>query len=100
VVKIALVFIALFSGSAMAQYTGGYGSGGYVRFVDSHCQYEWTAQCDQQAMEEERFYRSQMLEQAQEQNEILKENQRLQKRQLREQEEQRNQEEMWRLMHQ
>jgi hypothetical protein len=76
VVKIALVFIALFSGSAMAQYTGQRSS-----FVDWQCKYEWTPECEQQAMEEERFYRSQMLKQAQEQNEILKENQRLQEEQ-------------------
>jgi hypothetical protein len=35
VVKIALVFIALFSGSAMAQYTGQRSS-----FVDWQCKYE------------------------------------------------------------
>jgi hypothetical protein len=77
----------------MAQYTGG-----YVRFVDWHCQYEWTQECDQQVMEEERFYRSQMLKQAEQQNKILEENQRLQKRQLRDEEQERSNQRFWRFI--
>jgi hypothetical protein len=87
--KTALIFLGLLSINATAHANG---------FVDWRCKYEWTQECDQQAMEEERFYRSQMLEQAKEQNRILEKNQRLQQQQLLEERQQREQEEMWRLM--
>jgi hypothetical protein len=49
-------------------------------------------------MEEERFYRSQMLKQAEQQNKILEENQRLQKRQLRDEEQERSNQRFWRFI--
>jgi len=87
--KTVLIFLGLFSINATANANG---------FVDWRCKYEWTQECDQQVMEEERFYRSQMLKQAEQQNKILEQNQRLQKRQMRNEEQERSNQEFWRFI--
>lgn len=61
--KYALVFIALFASSAQAQ----------TPYYSVRCLYEWTLDCERTAMEEERAYREQMLEQMREQNRLLQE---------------------------
>ena len=61
--KYALIFIALFASSAQAQ----------APYYSVRCLYEWTLDCERTAMEEERAYREQMLEQMKEQNRLLQE---------------------------
>lgn len=66
-VKISLIFVTLLSGivafSAQAQ----------APYYSVRCLYEWTLDCERTAMEEERAYREQMLEQMREQNRLLQE---------------------------